>query len=163
MKILVSDNSVLVNLERGGLFEAALSCEFIMLVPDLLYKQELESYNGQYLRALGLGVAELTAKELMLAQTIKGQMKGLSLSDCFALVCSFRSDHSLVSENKILCGEATKHCGVAYGLLWILDRMEESGIVQKQLLLDGLTAICNYPWCHLPKDEIKTRLSKWST
>lgn len=162
MIILVSNTSILINLERGGLLEAVFSCGITMVVPDLLYKRELESHNGPYLRALGLGVVALTAEELTLAQSIKGKRSGLSLPDCFALVCAFRPGHSLVSGDKILCSEAIERCSIVYGLLWILDRMEQSGLVQKQLLIDGLTAICTYPRCSLPKDDIKARLSKWS-
>lgn len=162
MIILVSDTSVLVDLERGGLLEAAFSCGFTMVVPDMLYKRELESNNGPYLRSLGLGVAALTADELGLAQTIKGQRQGLSLPDCFALTCALRPGHSLVTGDKTLRSEAIKRLGVVYGLLWVLDRMEESGFVPKHLLRDGLAAIYSHPRCRLPKDEVKVRLARWN-
>ena len=42
MIILVSDTSILIDLERGGLLEAAFSCGLTMVVPDLLYERELE-------------------------------------------------------------------------------------------------------------------------
>ena len=57
MIVLVSDTSILIDLERGGLLEAAFSCGLTMVVPDLLYERELESENGPFLRKLGLGVA----------------------------------------------------------------------------------------------------------
>lgn len=46
MQVLVSDTSVLVDLERGNLLELAfgLSCAFA--VPDLLYRRELRDQNG---------------------------------------------------------------------------------------------------------------------
>ncbi|MEI2713936.1 MAG: hypothetical protein V9G04_11790 [Nocardioides sp.] len=55
MIILVSDTSILIDLERGGLLEAAFSCGLTMVVPDLLYERELEPENGALLRKLGLG------------------------------------------------------------------------------------------------------------
>ncbi|MCW3618671.1 hypothetical protein K6Y76_37205, partial [Burkholderia cenocepacia] len=63
MIILVSDTSVLIDLERGGLLEAAFSCGLTMAVPDLLYERELETENGPLLRKLGLGVVALTPDE----------------------------------------------------------------------------------------------------
>lgn len=46
MITLVSDTSVLIDLERGGLLEHAFSCDLTMVVPDLLYARELETENG---------------------------------------------------------------------------------------------------------------------
>lgn len=59
MIILVSDTSVLIDLERGGLLEPAFSCGLPMVVPDLLYARELEADTGPFLRTLGLGVVAL--------------------------------------------------------------------------------------------------------
>ena len=42
MIVLVSDTSVLIDLERGGLLEVAFSCGHQLVVPDLLYVLELE-------------------------------------------------------------------------------------------------------------------------
>ncbi|MDG0857490.1 hypothetical protein [Roseateles puraquae] len=55
MIILVSDTSVLIDLERGGLLEPAFSCGLTMVVPDLLYDRELVAENGPFLKQLGLG------------------------------------------------------------------------------------------------------------
>ena len=50
MIILVSDTSVLIDLERGALLESAFSCGLTMVVPDLLYARELAAENGPLLR-----------------------------------------------------------------------------------------------------------------
>jgi hypothetical protein len=114
MIILVSDTSILIDLERGGLLEAAFSCGLTMVVPDLLYERELEPENGALLRKLGLGVVSLTPE-------------ALSLPDCFALSCATRAGHALVTGDKILRNEAAARLGTVYGLLWMLDQMEASG------------------------------------
>ena len=76
MIVLVSDTSILIDLERGGLLEAAFSCGLTMVVPDLLYERELESENGPFLRKLGLGVAALTPDEVAIAQRVKAERRG---------------------------------------------------------------------------------------
>jgi hypothetical protein len=38
MVVLVSDTSVLIDLERGNLLETAFACGLTMIVPDLLYR-----------------------------------------------------------------------------------------------------------------------------
>jgi hypothetical protein len=117
MIILVSDTSVLIDLERGGLLEPAFSCGLTMVVPDLLYARELEAENGSLLRSLGLGVAALSPDEVSFAQQVRKQRPGLSLPDCFALSCARRPNHALVSGDKLLRTEArTRQCTV-YGLL----------------------------------------------
>lgn len=162
MIILVSDTSVLIDLERGGLLELAFSCGLTMVVPDLLYERELESDNGPLLRTLGLGVVALNSDEVEFAQQLRKQQPGLSLPDCFALSCARRQGHALVSGDKLLRTEAhARHCAV-YGLLWILDQMEASGQVGSAVLHDGLSRIWNHPRRRLPKSEVMERLQRWS-
>ena len=79
MIILVSDTSVLIDLERGGLLESAFSCGLTMVVPDLLYARELEAENGPLLRALGLGVVALAPDEVDFAQKLRTKQRCQSL------------------------------------------------------------------------------------
>jgi len=162
MIVLVSDTSVLIDLERGGLLELAFSCGLTMVVPDLLYDRELESENGPLLRRLGLGVVALSPDEVSFAQRIRTQRPGLSLPDCFALSCARRPEHALVTGDRLLRAEAqTQHCTV-YGLLWLLDQIAASGAVGISLLYEGLTRISNHPRCRLPHGEVRARLQRWS-
>ncbi|MDR1276153.1 MAG: hypothetical protein LBL72_07210 [Candidatus Accumulibacter sp.] len=161
MIILVSDTSVLIDLERGGLLELAFSCGLAMVVPDLLYERELASSNGPLLRQLGLGVVALAPNEVIFAQQLRKQIPGLSLPDCFALSCARRSDHALVTGDKLLRTEAqSRQCRV-HGLLWLLDQMEMSGKIGATMLYEGLTRISKHPRCRLPKAEVSARLQRW--
>lgn len=69
MRVLVSDTSVLIDLERGGFLEAAFSLSWEFAVPDLLYEGELRNYGGERLVELGLRVAELEPEEVGRAHT----------------------------------------------------------------------------------------------
>lgn len=162
MIILVSDTSILIDLERGGLLEAAFSCGLTLVVPDLLYQNEIESENGPYLRTLGLGVVTLSPDEVALAQTVKAQRQTLSLPDCFALCCAMRPSHMLVSGDKALRNEAKVRLGDVYGLLWLLDQMAASNKVPLSQLHDGLSRIASHQRCRLPKEEMNMRLKSWA-
>ncbi|MFW2355681.1 MAG: hypothetical protein ACN4F8_09100, partial [Hydrogenophaga sp.] len=83
MIILVSDTSILIDLERGGLLEGAFSCGLTMVVPDLLYERELEPENGPFLRKLGLGVVALTPEEVAFAQQLRADRRALWASPSF--------------------------------------------------------------------------------
>jgi len=79
MIVLVSDTSILIDLERGGLLEGVFSVGLSFVVPDLLYDRELKNAIGPYLRSLGLGIVTLTAKEVAVAQEVSTARPGLSL------------------------------------------------------------------------------------
>jgi hypothetical protein len=159
--ILVSDTSILIDLERGGLLEAAFSCGLTMVVPDLLYDRELAAENGPFLRQLGLGVVALTPDELELAQQVQAERKGLSLPDCFALCCALRPDHALVTGDRILRTEALSRQAKVFGLLWFLDQMASSGVIAMSMLFEGLSRIATHPRCRLPQAEVRQRLATW--
>jgi hypothetical protein len=162
MIILVSDTSILIDLERGSLLEAAFSSGLTMVVPDLLYQRELEAENGPFLRKLGLGVVSLTPEEVTFAQRLKAERKKLSLPDCFALTCATRPGHVLLSGDGDLRKEALARLGAVYGLLWILDKMAASGTVSTAQLHDGLNRIAAHPRCRLPHAEVRVRLNAWT-
>ncbi|MDE0422928.1 MAG: hypothetical protein OXK76_18840 [Gammaproteobacteria bacterium] len=83
--IVVSDSSVLIDLERGCLFEAAFALPFDFCVPDLLYRLELEPYGGNELVARGLQVLELDGDGVAQAARYRQTERAISLSDAFAL------------------------------------------------------------------------------
>lgn len=56
MPILVSDTSVLIDLERAQLIEDMFRLPFEFAVPDLLYARELAGELGELLVGLGLRI-----------------------------------------------------------------------------------------------------------
>lgn len=162
MIILVSDTSVLIDLERGGLLEAAFACGHQLVVPDHLYVTELEPENGALLLALGLNVVELTSEEVEFAQNLNSATPSLTLADCFALSCARRPRHMLITGDKVLRSRAVSKSVPCGGVLWILDQMEESKAIAPASLAEGLQKIAADPRCRLPLPEIELRLKKWS-
>ena len=161
MAVLVSDTSVLIDLERGGLLVPAFASGLSMVVPDLLYEDELKDTNGPYLRTLGLGVLALDPPELQLVQVIKRRRSVLSLADCFALVLALREDHALVTGDRNLRQEAEKEKTATYGLLWLLDQLVDLGVV-RSTLHQGLSGIASNVKCRLPRDEVMRRFTEWA-
>jgi hypothetical protein len=85
MRVLVSDTSVLIDLERGNLLEAAFRLSWEFAVPDLLYKRELRDYNGPALLRLGLRVEALDPDGIRQALAYQTRVPALSLPDTFAI------------------------------------------------------------------------------
>lgn len=161
MVILVSDTSILIDLEKGGLLESIFSCGMTYVVPDLLYEKELADQNGSYLKSLGLGVVSLTSEEMVAAQSVWTNRPTLSLPDCCALICAKRDNHILLTGDRVLRNEARSQTRTVYGLLWLLDRVAASSAVPIQVLHEGLTRIAADPTCRLPTEEVRMRLEAW--
>jgi hypothetical protein len=85
VRVLISDNSVLVNLRNGGLLETAFGLPWTFAVPDLLADAEIYPQELRQLSALGLQVVELDPNGITAAQQLQANKRRLSLVDCFSL------------------------------------------------------------------------------
>ena len=70
MRILVSDTSILIDLERAYLLEELFRLPFEFAVPDLLFARELNGELGDRLISLGLRIEELTPGEVQRATIV---------------------------------------------------------------------------------------------
>ena len=70
MPVLVSDTSVLIDLERGSFLEPVFRLPYEFAVPDLLYERELRDHGGPALIDMGLRVEELDGPAVALALAI---------------------------------------------------------------------------------------------
>ena len=162
MQVLVSDTSVLIDLERGSLLESALRLPFTFAVPDLLYKRELEHHSGDYLLRLGLTVEELDGKGLALARGYRRRRRSLSFPDSLALALAKTNSWTLLSGDGELRTMAAEEQVDCHGVLWLTDRMFEHDPAEAIDLCKGLEAIRDHPRCWLPKAEITKRLKAYS-
>lgn len=162
MRGLVSDTSVLVDLERGSLLEASFRLPFRFVVPDLLYERELKNWGGEELRRLGLVVEALDGAGVSRAIAYRQRAPALSLPDCFALALAQTHAWVLLSGDGALRQLAADEAVEWHGVLWLLDQMHGADGVSIRQLHDGLTAIAQHPRCRLPQSEIRRRLTRYA-
>lgn len=158
MRVLVSDTSVLVDLERGSLLEASFRLPFQFAVPDLLYERELKDYGGDELIRLGLTVEELDDDGLTRALEYRHQVPALSVPDSFAFALAQIYQWVLLTGDGALRQLATHEAIECHGVLWVLDEIHSAEVATVQDLHDGLTAISQHQRCRLPTHEIHRRL-----
>jgi len=159
--ILVSDTSVLIDLERGGLLEAIFVLPHEFAVPDVLYDHEMRGDWGDRLVGLGLRVAEVSKEGVANALRYRQQRSSLSVPDSFALALAKERQWLLLTGDgqlRDLAGGEDVEC---HGVLWLLDIMEEAGTPGIQPLHDGLVAIAAHPRCRLPRREITIRIERY--
>jgi PIN domain-containing protein len=150
MDILVSDSSVLIDLERGGLLNCSLGSQFRLIVPDLLYSLEIKPYSGDSWTAMGLQVMELSETETTLAQNYFQTDPALSVADAFALALAQQRGWKLLTGDARLKTFATHRNVETHGLLWFLESLH--GVGEDPVLLStGLSRILVHPQCRLPR------------
>ena len=159
--VLVSDTSVLLDLERGSLLIASfrLRCDFA--VPDLLYERELKPYGGEDLRRQGLRVEALDGAGVAQALEYRQARRALSLPDSFALALAKVNAWMLLTGDAELRRMAETERVACHGLFWLLDRLSEEEAASRHELHAGLQAISRHPRCRLPKVEIGRRLADY--
>ena len=124
-RIVVSDSSVLIDIERGCLFDAAFALPFDFCVPDLLYRLELEPYGGNELVAKGLQVLELDGDGVAQAASYHQTERAISLPDAFALALARRTGSTLLTGDARLRQLAVTEKVACHGVLWLIDRVFE--------------------------------------
>lgn len=158
MNVLVSDTSIIIDLERGNLLRACFSLPFRFAVPDVLYRRELLDHGGPDLVELGLEIAELDGSGVTLAKGIGKQNAGLSLPDCFALALAKANGWALLTGDARLRQEADRQTVKCHGFLWLIDHLIHHQTIGSKELLAGLRAVADHPRCRLPRAEIKRRI-----
>ena len=159
--ILVSDTSVLIDLERGGLLESCFKLPFVFAVPDLLYDRELANFGGPELIKHGLRVEELTKEEVEVAQRVRGTHSRLSLPDAFAYSLASVRGWTLLTGDGELRALAKAQQVPFFGVLWILDHLFDREVIEAALIVSGLETIAAHPRCRLPRPEIQARLERY--
>lgn len=161
--ILVSDTSVLIDLERGGFLEAIFTLPHGFAVPDVLYRREMEGEWGERLVGLGLRVEEVSEQGVASAFRYRQHRAKLSVPDSLALALAKEREWPLLTGDGDLRELAAGENVECHGVLWLLDLMEETGMPGIQLLHDGLETMASHPRCRLPRREITVRLERYRT
>lgn len=163
MTVLVSDTSVIIDLERADLLDEMFLLPFEFAVPDLLYVRELEGELGDRLMALGLRVEELTVSELRRATGVNRQHQKLSVPDTFAFALAEARTWTLLTGDGILRELAAAEQITMHGVLWLFDQLADGAHVQFNRLHGGLTQLFGHPRCRLPANEVKQRLTRFAS
>jgi predicted nucleic acid-binding protein len=159
--VLVSDTSIIIDLDRGELLEAAFALGEEFAVPDLLFARELDGDLGARLQGLGLIVEQLTSLEVTQATILRRANQSLSLPDTFAFALAQGRTWTLLTGDRGLRAVAEAQGLEVHGTLWILDKLETSGTCNAAMLHGGLTNMAAHPRCRLPHGEIDQRLKRY--
>ena len=161
MEILVSDTSVVIDLERAQLVEEIFALPYDFIVPDILYDLEMRSFGGERLLERGLQVRKLTGAQVAEAQRLRALQRKISVSDSYALSLARAEGSTLLAGDGALRVLAEAEGVRCHGVLWVFDRLEDSRFIERVRLHEGLTRIAGHPRCRLPRAEVALRLARF--
>ena len=161
MRVLVSDTSVIIDLERGELLEVLFELNYEFAVPDLLFEAELKPYGGDRLLERGLRVEELDGSGVSKAIARRRETASLSLSDVFALTLASENGWALLTGDGPLRALAMAEKVECHGVLWVFDELEAAALRDAKALHSGLSQIAAHERCRLPGREIRSRLKRY--
>jgi hypothetical protein len=162
MNVLVSDTSILIDLERCALLHQAFALQVEFVVPDLLYERELRDYGGPDLIALGLRVESLDESDVQRAQEYRLANPRLALPDTFALALARSRSWILLTGDGPLRSLAETERIECHGVLWLIDRMHAASVATAATLHASLERLARHPRCRLPRAEIAARLERFA-
>jgi len=162
MDVLVSDTSVVIDLERAALIERVFALPYRFVVPDALYEQELKEFGGLRLVELGLQVRVLTGEQVRDAQRLRGLERRISIHDSYALSLAKAEAAILLAGDAAMRRLAEAEEVRCHGVLWVFDQMEERRVVTAAALHDGLTRVVAHPRCWLPREAVSLRLARYA-
>lgn len=162
MDVLISDTSVVIDLERAELIERVFDLPYRFVVPEALYEREIKDYGGERLRALGLEIRVLTGDQVAEAQRLRALERRISIHDSYALSLAKAEAAILLAGDKAMRQLAEAEEVRCHGVLWVFDRLEEHRVVGAAALHAGLSRVIAHPRCWLPRDMVDQRLRRYA-
>lgn len=122
MLLIISDASVLIDVEHGELTRAMFSLPWQFAVPDVLFSEELGDRHAHLLQ-FGLISKTMSSDLVDEAYKLRKQYIQTSVNDLLALVLAKYENCNLLTGDKALRQAAEKLNVQVHGTLWLADQM----------------------------------------
>ena len=161
MQIIVSDTSVIIDIENSNLTEAmfSLPCQFI--VPDILFKEELAQQHSHLIK-LGLVQKSLDGELIQESIQLGLENKKLSSNDLFAFALARSKKCLLLTSDKALRDLAENYGVNVHGTLWLVKKMVDECQITSTAAIEAFKKMTD-AGSYLPPQEINKMKAKWQT
>jgi predicted nucleic acid-binding protein len=157
----VLDTTICIDLFNGQLLGKVTKLPYELLLPDVIV-EELIDPPGNDLIEMGYEVLQINEEAIKKITLLRERYLKPSTNDLFALLLARLNSCALVTGDDALRKAAKKEGVPVYGLLWILDNLIDSNIIEPHDAADALEKIlAEGSW--LPKKECEARLRKWKS
>ncbi len=155
----IVDASVLIDLSKGRILPLLFDLPLQPHAPDLVLDEMIEPDRNSLL-SLGLGRAEMTPDQLIEVAQIQAADGRLSVGDCAALITARELGMTLLTGDQRLRQRAEESSVPVHGVLWLLDQIEEAGLLSGSELGAALHRIL-LEGARLPVSECEARFNRW--
>lgn len=157
----VTDANVWIDLDHGGLLGRAFELGDELVIPDLIFYEELFTPDTALLLELGLQVGGLSGAQLAtLSDTLADRYPRASRRDLSSLILARDEGSVLVTGDKALRAAARAEGVEVHGVLWVLDRLVAEAGVRPAEAARSLRLIMR-GGARLPEQEVNKRLRAW--
>ncbi len=122
MLFIISDASVLIDIECSELTSAMFSLPFQFAVPDTLFVEELSEKHGHLLQ-FGLISVTMSGELVAEAYSLHQQHIKPSVNDMLALTLAKHERCQLLTGDKALCKVAVQLNVEVHGTIWLVEQM----------------------------------------
>lgn len=158
MLLLISDASVLIDIECGGLSDSMFALSWQFAVPDILFFEELETRHAHLLN-LGLIIKKMSGELLLEAYKFRQQFFRTSFNDLLALVLAKHENCQLLTGDKALKNVAQKFKIETHGTIWLVEKLIQHEIITVTQARRAFQKMQN-AGSRLPKEEIEKMLDR---
>ena len=160
MLLIISDASVLIDIEDGGLTSVMFSLSWKFAVPDVLFEEEL-SQQHSHLTQMGLESKSMSGELIAEAYALHQQYARPSVNDMLALTLAKAEGCQLLTADQALRNAAKELCVEVHGTIWLVEQM----LLYHKIMVDIARASfqkMKESGSHLPWVEVDKMLFRYS-
>lgn len=167
MRIIISDSSCLIDLRKASLLGVFLRLPFEILIPNILFEDELLSLTNDEKKALlrgGLKVVDLPGAQVSRAREVIRAQPRLSIHDGFAFALA-EINHGcilLTADSRLRAIGETSQIEV-HGVLWVFDQILGNQLATTATLHAALSHLAADPAVRLPKRELAAYIKRYGS
>jgi predicted nucleic acid-binding protein len=158
MLLIISDTSVLIDIECGELTNSMFRLPFQFAIPDILFHEELAQKHGSLFKC-GLKIKTMSSKLISEAYSLHGKYNKPGINDLLALVLAKDESCQLLTGDKALRQVANELGVEVHGTIWLVEQMIENGIVTVEVARDAYQRMRNLG-SRLPWGEVDRQVGK---
>jgi predicted nucleic acid-binding protein len=167
MRIVVSDSSCIIDLRKVSLLDIFLKLPYEILIPDLLFEEELLKFTEAQKRALikgGLKVIDMPGESVLRAQQVIRASPRLSVNDGFSFALAESCPGCiLLTRDGCLRELAVLHKIEVHDILWIVEQIHQHKLGAADLLCAALRLLGKDPAVRLPGQDLTALIKRYES
>jgi predicted nucleic acid-binding protein len=163
MRIIVSDASCLIDLEKAELLKAFVDLPYKIAVPDVMLENELLSLTKEQTAFLrrNATIVEVEAKGVERAEEVVAASPALSTYDAFAFVAAEERPGSILLTGDSPLRNVAKAADMeVHGVLWVVEELAHHSKATRRQRLHALELWQQNPQVRLPKAELTRMIAQ---